>query len=598
MSGFEVAGIVLGLIPMVIKATTSYADGLSTLQRWRKYDREIQSLNRNLETERARLKNVCEKLLLGLVPHSQIESMIDDEGGSLWREDAIQKKMKSRLWECFDVFEANIVHVREALDEINRKIEMQNGSGNVLDLNRAKFTLTRASYRELLTTIKDGISTLENLIDRNIELEPERKVRSQGKILGLLRDISQSLYRSLRSSLDSACKHDLGLKLRRQSAHMTPADGEKHILKELEFHIALSHNSISSGTSSDQRPSTVWKELLVKAEIKPDLLCLPGFEKSISARSRPRTGKRKSVRFAASWRTQTSSTSPLVKTQIQASFNKTMSDDNILSSNTSKSISDLAAGVASIGFAGFGATADLCEKLKGGHQPGHSESYGSILDPLSHTTRRYTISPRTTLDDLNAEFGQKVSIISLREILEKKCSDPPLSYRDRLQLGTLISYSILHLHGTSWVPETFRSDNIFFIKSQDYPDYTHPFVIKNFPEDVAGISPTKSNLPFGRNPVLFSLGIILIELHMGRSFESMRETDAEDSLTHGAIVDYITAQRALEQLRRASPNYYTAVSRCIDGELHTRSTGLDDKDFCHDVYSGVVAVLDRDLENT
>ncbi|KAJ4176730.1 hypothetical protein NW759_017507, partial [Fusarium solani] len=64
MSGFEIAGIVLGSIPLVISTLENYSAGLSTLQAMRKYRRELQSLIRDLETERIKLQNVCEKLLI------------------------------------------------------------------------------------------------------------------------------------------------------------------------------------------------------------------------------------------------------------------------------------------------------------------------------------------------------------------------------------------------------------------------------------------------------------------------------------------------------------------------------------------------------
>jgi hypothetical protein len=44
------------------------------------------------------------------------------------------------------------------------------------------------------------------------------------------------------------------------------------------------------------------------------------------------------------------------------------------------------------------------------------------------------------------------------------------------------------------------------------------------------------------------------------------------------------------------PNYGSAVSRCIDGEFHGRGVGLEDQDLSHDVYAGVVALLEKELE--
>lgn len=83
MSGLEVTGIVLSSIPLLIIALEKYTEGLFTLHRWRKYKRELQSLIRNLETKRIKLQNFCEKLPLDLVPHYNIEALIDNPTGDL-----------------------------------------------------------------------------------------------------------------------------------------------------------------------------------------------------------------------------------------------------------------------------------------------------------------------------------------------------------------------------------------------------------------------------------------------------------------------------------------------------------------------------------
>ncbi|KAL2006428.1 hypothetical protein VTN00DRAFT_9096 [Thermoascus crustaceus] len=78
MSGFEVAGIVLRSIPLVISALEHYSDGARTLKRWRSYDGELKSLIRSLNTEMVKFQNVCENLLQGIVPPSRIEEMLND----------------------------------------------------------------------------------------------------------------------------------------------------------------------------------------------------------------------------------------------------------------------------------------------------------------------------------------------------------------------------------------------------------------------------------------------------------------------------------------------------------------------------------------
>ncbi|KAK3896367.1 hypothetical protein C8A05DRAFT_40124, partial [Staphylotrichum tortipilum] len=60
MSGFEVAGIVLGSIPLIVTAVEAY---IKFMRDWGKIPSELKSLNRQLTTERAKLYNVLEQLL-------------------------------------------------------------------------------------------------------------------------------------------------------------------------------------------------------------------------------------------------------------------------------------------------------------------------------------------------------------------------------------------------------------------------------------------------------------------------------------------------------------------------------------------------------
>ncbi|KAM5370063.1 hypothetical protein ACJA88_010133 [Fusarium oxysporum] len=169
MSGLEVAGIVLSSIPLLIIALEKYTEGLSTLHRWRKYKRELQSLIRNPETERIKLQNFCEKLLLDLVPHYDIEALIDNPMGDLWREEERLKKVQFRLGKGFKVFQDTANDLRATLCDIGRLIDSQ-GEGMFPGLKRAVFTLSRSQYAGILTDIRDSVSNLENLTNHHLSL--------------------------------------------------------------------------------------------------------------------------------------------------------------------------------------------------------------------------------------------------------------------------------------------------------------------------------------------------------------------------------------------------------------------------------------------
>ncbi|KAI8211608.1 hypothetical protein K4K52_010122 [Colletotrichum sp. SAR 10_76] len=206
MSGFEVAGIVLGTIPLLISALEHYKEGISTIRAWRNYDRELRSLIRNLQTERVRFQDVCEKLLVGLVSQRQIESMVDDPFGPAWQEEKVRAKIEARLWRSFNNFEDIVKDMEEAAKEMRTKLDLQpDGTVKwqeatlvIREFKRASFVLRRSDHAEQMATIKEGITSLESVIDRNIQLEPGRKLRSQGRLMRLVREISGGVYRAIR----------------------------------------------------------------------------------------------------------------------------------------------------------------------------------------------------------------------------------------------------------------------------------------------------------------------------------------------------------------------------------------------------------------
>ncbi len=122
MSGFEIAGVVLGSLPIVVSALQLYIKGASMMQKWRLYARELRSLIRTLETEHGKLENVCAKLLMGIVPETQIETMIKDPLGQAWQNRDITAKIRLRLWRSFKIFEDNLRDMNEAMGELKSKL--------------------------------------------------------------------------------------------------------------------------------------------------------------------------------------------------------------------------------------------------------------------------------------------------------------------------------------------------------------------------------------------------------------------------------------------------------------------------------------------
>nr|CDP29154.1 Putative protein of unknown function [Podospora anserina S mat+] len=122
MSGFEVVGVVLASLPIVVAVQQSYANSITT---WRKYHRKAKMLMRTLETDHTRLENILEMLLIGNAPDDQMEEMVKDPFGPLWKDPIIHSKVRGWLWKSHGVFEQNIQDLKEAVEEIQEKLKIE-----------------------------------------------------------------------------------------------------------------------------------------------------------------------------------------------------------------------------------------------------------------------------------------------------------------------------------------------------------------------------------------------------------------------------------------------------------------------------------------
>jgi hypothetical protein len=124
MSGFEVAGIVLGSIPFIISVLDDYSAGLQSHPAWRKYEREVRSVVRGLSTEQHVLINTYETLLQDVVPDSEIDGLVKTPFGPAWGSERLRQSLWARLHRDYDVFLATVNDMMDAVEEIKAKLDL------------------------------------------------------------------------------------------------------------------------------------------------------------------------------------------------------------------------------------------------------------------------------------------------------------------------------------------------------------------------------------------------------------------------------------------------------------------------------------------
>ena len=75
-------------------------------------------------TEEAKLQNIYEKLLRDIVSDDQIEPMLKDPFGLLWKEPKVVARIRRRLWRHLTLFEENVRRMNSAMEEMKEKLDI------------------------------------------------------------------------------------------------------------------------------------------------------------------------------------------------------------------------------------------------------------------------------------------------------------------------------------------------------------------------------------------------------------------------------------------------------------------------------------------
>lgn len=124
MSGFEVVGVVLGVLPLVISALEHYEDGIAVFRRYYCYRQEIRKVVLILCTEQAELKNTCEQLLIDIVPAHQIVQLLGDSRNKLWEHPQTVRRLKARLRDSYDVYMERLQAMSMALEKLKSRLDL------------------------------------------------------------------------------------------------------------------------------------------------------------------------------------------------------------------------------------------------------------------------------------------------------------------------------------------------------------------------------------------------------------------------------------------------------------------------------------------
>jgi len=124
MSGFEVAGVVLGVLPLIISALEDYGEGINTIKSMIAYKELVANLVLDFQIETRSFERGCEKLLARLqIPSDEVEELLKSPKGKNWNDPALDARIQELLGpEDYAQYKQLVSRLFVRLDRFSKKL--------------------------------------------------------------------------------------------------------------------------------------------------------------------------------------------------------------------------------------------------------------------------------------------------------------------------------------------------------------------------------------------------------------------------------------------------------------------------------------------
>jgi hypothetical protein len=128
MSGFEIAGVVLGAFPVIfetIKAFQACHDDAKIFFRWMTYVDKIRRQPRQLHVK---YKMTIELVLMPITDEGEREEMLSNAESALWHRSDIADLIRSRLHHAYEPFVSLGLEISSIIVEVDNYLKLNRSS--------------------------------------------------------------------------------------------------------------------------------------------------------------------------------------------------------------------------------------------------------------------------------------------------------------------------------------------------------------------------------------------------------------------------------------------------------------------------------------
>ncbi|KAL3438884.1 hypothetical protein BDV09DRAFT_191590 [Aspergillus tetrazonus] len=174
ISGIEIAGLVLAVLPLIVNQLDNYARGIETVKGLRRYRWELENYSSNLSAQYAIFLNTLEIFLQDIVDdHGERSERIKNPTGSGWKDPQLQAALTQKLGRDYNAFSGTVTGLCALLDELSDKPNRHNSdyskAAAIKSLGPLKFRkiLSEAVCEDILSRIDRANQVLKTLTEQS-----------------------------------------------------------------------------------------------------------------------------------------------------------------------------------------------------------------------------------------------------------------------------------------------------------------------------------------------------------------------------------------------------------------------------------------------
>ena len=240
---------------------------------------------------------------------------------------------------------------------------------------------------------------------------------------------------------------------------------------------------------------------------------------------------------------------------------------------------------------------DFCDLIKRRlRQPSHKSMCVAVLENTDKS-KNFVYSPG------NVTCIKQRRAVSLEQLLTRTNEQGvsgKIPLYERLRLAKTLAIAVLQYHSTPWLRTSWRSEDVYFfgdevVALQEPTVLTSPHVNVRVrgPDGQLSRSSTFSPHTLARNPLLFGLGVVLLEIAYSSTLESLQLPNDLDSSQKDLYTEFFVARRlAMVGHSDMGGSYHKVVERLVECDFGC-GNDLSDTQLQVALYKDVICPLER-----